>query len=66
MEYTVLNPFSDVHTGELHKIGTIIELTDDRFNEIAENATVYGGVDTFLKVAEKTTENKKQRKTVKK
>jgi hypothetical protein len=33
----VLFPFNDIHTKKLYEVGTILEITKDRFEEINKN-----------------------------
>lgn len=40
MKALVKETFNDKHTGELHKVGDILEITDERFAEILTVATL--------------------------
>lgn len=42
MKAKVLAKFRDKYSGEVHEVGTVIELTKERFDEIEETAESFG------------------------
>ncbi|WP_430610677.1 hypothetical protein IGL01_000732 [Enterococcus sp. DIV0340] len=42
-QYKVLKEFKDIHTEELYKVGSTIEITKERADEIENNLSRYGG-----------------------
>lgn len=48
-KYEVLTAFNDLEKGGRIEVGTIVELTDERYATMVENAKFYGGIDAFLK-----------------
>ena len=55
----VLVEFIDIHTGAVHKVGDVIEVTEDRFEEI-KSATTLEFVEVVKEKASKKTTPKKK------
>lgn len=49
-EFNVLKPFEDIHTNEVYAVNQVIELTDERFEEVTANLEAFGG--GFIEVVE--------------
>ena len=57
MKVKVVKKFKDKHTGEIHKVGETLEVSNDRYAEIAKKGNYVEKVeDAGQKKASKTTE----------
>lgn len=62
-KYEVLSAFNDLEKGGRIEVGTIVELTDERYAAMAANAKFFGGIESFLKMLKDEIEEKgKKRK----
>lgn len=49
-KYEVLTAFNDLENeGKRIEVGTVVELSDERYTTMADNAKFFGGIDAFLK-----------------
>lgn len=57
MKYKVLQSYTDLTTEKLVTVGTVVELTEERYQAMSDNAKLYGGIEAFLEeVVEEVTE----------
>lgn len=65
-KYEVLTAFNDLENGNKRiETGQVVELTEERYEQMVDNAKFYGGIETFLKPVaddEDKEENKKAKK----
>lgn len=49
-KYEVLSAFNDLENeGKRIEVGTVVELSDERYTTMTDNAKFFGGIDAFLK-----------------
>lgn len=59
-----LKIFEDLYTGKVYRVGDILEISRERYEEIEKNLEAYGG--NFLQLVEEPTEDGEKEETTEK
>lgn len=66
-KYEVLTAFNDLaNDGKRIEIGTVVELSDERYAAMAVNAKFFGGIELFLKMLNDEIKEKGKKEKTKK
>lgn len=66
-KYEVLTAFNDLENdGRRIEIGTVVELSDERYAAMAANAKFFGGIELFLKMLNDEIKEKGKKEKTKK
>lgn len=66
-KYEVLTAFNDLENdGKRIEIGTVVELSDERYATMATNAKFFGGIELFLKMLNDEIKEKGKKEKTKK